>query len=136
LDAETSNRRSQTTLLGAFAGLALLLASLGIYGVLAYLVGQRTQEIGIRVALGVRRRQVLRLVLGYGMALATTGVAIGVVVALALTRAISKLLFGIRATDPLTFVSVALLLLAVSLAACYIPARRALRIDPMTALRY
>jgi ABC-type antimicrobial peptide transport system permease subunit len=128
-------RRLSMILLGVFASLALVLACVGIYGVISYLVGQRTHEIGVRIALGAQRSDVLRLVLGHGARMAFLGVGIGVISALALTRLMARLLFGVTATDPLTFASVAILLTLVSLAACYIPARRAMRVDPIVALR-
>lgn len=131
-----ASRRFAMTLLGAFAALALILASVGIYGVIAYVVGQRTQEIGIRMALGAQRRNVLGLVLWQGTRLALLGVAIGIVGAIALTRLMKDLLYGVSATDPFTFASLALVLTVVAMAACYIPARRATRIHPVAALRY
>jgi predicted permease len=129
-------RRVLMILLGVFAVLALGLASIGIYGVISYLVGQRTQEIGIRLALGAKRMDVLRLVLGAGINMAAIGLIIGLVAALGLTRLMASLLFGVSPTDPLTFAAVAILLMGVALAACYIPARRAMRLDPIVALRY
>jgi predicted permease len=129
-------RRFSMILLGSFALLALLLASVGIYGVLAYLIGQRTHEIGIRMALGAGRYEVLRLVVGEGAKMALLGVALGLAAAMGLTRLMSDMLYGVSATDPLTFIAVAILLILVALAACYIPARRAMKIDPMEALRY
>jgi predicted permease len=129
-------RRFSMILLGAFAGLALLLASIGIYGVISYLVGQRTQEIGIRIALGAGRWEVLRMVLGHAGKMAFLGVALGVAASLGLTRLMAGMLFGVSPTDPLTFVGVAVVLSLAALAACYIPARRATRVDPVVALRY
>ena len=123
-------------LLGLFAGLAMALASVGLYGVTAYATALRTREIGIRMALGAQRRDVMRLVLFHGAALGFVGVGIGIVAALLLTRLMTALLYGVRATDPLSFGAVAMLLSVVILVACYIPARRAMRTDPMVALRY
>ncbi len=129
-------RRFAMILLGGFAALALVLASVGIYGVIAYVVGQRTQEIGIRMALGARRNDVLRLILWQGTRLALMGVCFGIAGALALTRLMTKLLYGVSATDPVTFAGLALILGAVAIAACCLPARKAMRVDPMVALRY
>ena len=129
-------RRLSMTLLSIFAALALLLACVGIYGVISYLVGQRTHEIGIRVALGAERRDVMRLVLGQGARMALVGVAVGLAGALGLTRLMASQLFGVSPHDPLTFAAVALLLVAIALAACYFPARRATRVDPLIALRH
>jgi predicted permease len=123
-------------LLGIFAALALVLSSVGIYGVISYLVGQRTHEIGIRIALGAQRKDVLVLVLGEGTRTALLGIGIGLAAALGLTRLMASVLYGVSATDPLTFVAVAGVLTMVALAACYIPARRAMRVDPIVALRY
>ena len=134
--ASLSARRFSMFLLSVFAALALLLSSIGIYGVLSYVVGQRSREMGIRIALGAQRSDVLRLMLGEGMKMALVGVAIGIVAALALTRLMVQMLFGVSATDPLTFAGVAAILAGVALAACYIPARRAMRVDPIVALRY
>jgi predicted permease len=131
-----ANRRFLLLLVGLFAAAALLLAAVGLYGVVAFFVTRRTQEIGLRMAIGAQRGDVLRLVLGEGARMAALGIAIGIVASLAVTRLVSSLLFGISATDPLTFSGVALLLSLVALAAAYIPARRAMRVDPVTALRY
>jgi predicted permease len=131
-----ANRQFSMVLLTAFAAIALLLSSIGIYGVISYVVGQRTHEIGIRLALGAQRRDVLQLMLGEGMKMAFLGVGIGLAVALGLMHLISKLLYNVSATDPLTFAGVALVLTGVAFTACYIPARRAMRVDPMVALRY
>jgi predicted permease len=128
-------RRLSMILLGVFAALALVLACVGIYGVISYLVGQRSHEIGVRMALGAQRSDVLRLVIGHGARMALIGVAIGIAGALGLTRLMANQLFGVSARDPLTFGGVAVLLIIVAIAACYIPARRAMRVDPMIALR-
>jgi predicted permease len=127
--------RFNLALLGIFAGIALALALVGIYGVMAYLVAQRTHEIGIRMALGASPGQVLKLVVGQGMTLAGVGVMLGLVAALGLTRLMKSLLFGVSATDPLTFIVIAALLIMVALLACWVPARRATRVDPLIALR-
>jgi predicted permease len=129
-------RRFSMILLAVFAVLALILSCVGIFGVISYVVTQRTHEIGIRMALGAQREDVLRLMLGEGMQMALAGVAVGLVASLFLTRLIVKLLYGVSATDPVTFLGVAVILSFVALAACYIPTRRAMRVDPMVALRY
>jgi predicted permease len=131
-----ASQRFSLALLGAFAGLALLLASIGIYGVLSYLVGQRTQEIGIRMALGARRLDVLRMVLQDGARMTLAGTAIGIVAALGLTRLMASMLFGVKPTDPITFGLVAVVLCGIALLASYVPAQRAAKIDPMVALRH
>ncbi len=122
--------------LGSFAGLALLLASVGMYGVISYFVGQRTREIGVRVALGAQRRDVFEMVLGQGARLAVIGIALGLLAALAATRMMVSFLYGVQPIDPLTFAALPFLLLSIALLACYVPARRAMRVDPMVALRH
>ena len=123
-------------MLGIFAAIALLLSAVGIYGVLSYSVSRRTHEIGIRMAMGAERRDVLKLVLGHGFNMALTGIGIGIAGCFVLTRFLASLLYGVKATDPTTILAVALLLLAVALIAVYIPARRATKVDPMVALRH
>jgi putative ABC transport system permease protein len=129
-------RRVSMILLAVFATLALVLSCVGIYGVISYVVGQRTHEIGIRMALGAQRGDVMRLVLGEGVRMALIGVAAGIAAALGLTRLMAEELFGVTAQDPLTYAMVAILLTLVALLACYLPARRAMRVDPVVALRY
>jgi ABC-type antimicrobial peptide transport system permease subunit len=131
-----ATRRYSMLLLSIFASLALLLASVGIYGVTSYVMGERTHEIGIRMALGARRAQVLGLVVGQGLRLIVLAIVAGVLAALALTQLMASLLFEVSAADPLTFVCGAALLLLVALLACLVPAQRAMRVDPMLALRY
>jgi predicted permease len=129
-------RRFSVILLGTFAGLALLLASIGIYGVISYVVGQRSNEIGVRMALGAKPQDILRLVLADGGKLVLMGIAIGLAASFGLTQLIKSFLYGVDAADPFTFLAVAVLLSLVALAACYVPARRATRVDPVIALRY
>jgi predicted permease len=136
ISSSLAARRFSLILLGFFAALALVLSSVGIYGVISYLVGQRTQEIGIRIALGARSRDVVHLVLNHSVKMACLGVVIGLAASLALTRLMAKMLYGVRPSDPLTFFAVAAILTVVALAASYVPARRAMRVDPIVALRY
>ena len=129
-------RRFSMMLLGIFAAVAVVLSTIGIYGVISYLVGQRIQEIGTRIALGAQRRDVVRLILGRGLVLTLSGVGSGSVLALILSRQMKKMIYGVSPSDPLTFFGVAVLLITIALLACYVPARRAMRVDPMIALRY
>lgn len=131
-----STRRSTLILLGLFSALALVLAAIGIYGVISYSVARRCHEIGIRMALGAQRGNVLRMILSQGLRIAGAGVVIGIAASAGLTRLMTKLLFSVSASDPLTFAAVALVLVLIAMLACYIPARRTLRVDPMIALRH
>jgi putative ABC transport system permease protein len=135
VDSALAQRRLSVQLVAGFAGMALLLTAIGLYGVLAYNVGQRSREIGIRIALGARKRDVHALVLGEAMSFMVIGVLAGLAGAFALTRLLRSLLFGVTATDPLTYIFVPILLVVVALVACLIPARRAVRVDPAVALR-
>jgi putative ABC transport system permease protein len=135
VSANMARPRFSTVTLGWLSALALLLAAVGVYGVVAYAVAQRTGELGIRIALGAQGRDILKLIIGQGMRLVIVGVGIGLVVSLALARLIEKLLFGVSATDPATFALIALLIITVAFVACWIPARRATKVDPMVALR-
>jgi putative ABC transport system permease protein len=136
IGAQLAADRMIAVLLSIFGGGALLLATIGIYGVIGYSVAQRTHEIGIRIALGAEQRDILKLIVGQGMVLIAIGAGIGLALAFAATRVLKSLLFGISATDPLTFAVVVILLMAVALLACYLPARRATKVDPLEALRY
>ncbi|MGH9656655.1 MAG: FtsX-like permease family protein, partial [Bryobacteraceae bacterium] len=136
LGQSISQERFRTFLLGSFSAIALVLAAVGIFGVISYSVSQRRHEIGIRMALGAQRRDVLRLILGQGAKLALLGLGVGVAFSLLLTRLMASLLYSVSATDPLTFAAAAIVLLGVAMTACYIPARRAVQVDPMVALRY
>ena len=134
--ASLEQRRFSMEIVGLFALTALLLAGMGIYGVISYIVSERTHAIGIRVALGAQSRNILRMVVRQGLGLAIAGAAVGLVGALIVSHLMAGLLYGVRPTDPVTFASVALLLIVVALLACYIPARRAIRVDPLVALRH
>jgi putative ABC transport system permease protein len=136
LGQSISRERFRTLLLGSFSAIALLLAVVGIFGVISYSAAQRSPEIGIRMAVGAQRHDILRLILGQGAKLAVLGLGIGLVLALLLTRLMASLLYNVSATDPLTFGGVAIILLGAAVTACYIPARRAMRVDPIVALRY
>lgn len=128
--------RFNLMLVGIFATTALLLAALGIYGVMSYLVEQQTREMGIRSALGAKHSHILKLVIGRGLGMASMGIVLGLVVSVGLTRFLAGLLYGVTAVDPTTFIGISIILLIVSILACYIPARRATKVDPLVALRY
>ena len=136
VNRSTADRKFLMALMGIFATLALVLTIIGLYGVISYLVNQRTQEIGIRMALGAQMGDILRMVLKQGMVLVLTGVALGLAASWLLTRLMSQLLYQVSATDPLTFGGISLMLITVALLACYLPARRATKVDPLVALRY
>jgi putative ABC transport system permease protein len=131
-----ASQRFIIPLLGTFSALAVILASIGVYGVISYVVGQRTHEIGLRIALGADRSHVLRLVIGDSVAMAMVGVAVGIGTGFGLTRPLGKMLYGVSAHDPITFAGCAILLVSVALAASCVPARRAMRVDPVVALRH
>jgi ABC-type antimicrobial peptide transport system permease subunit len=135
VDESLARRRFSMLLLGVFASIALALATIGIYGVMAYLVNQGTRELGIRIALGASPRNILNLVVRQGMALAFAGVTLGLAASFLLAQLIRSLLFGVRATDPITFAGISFLLAVITLLACYIPAQRAARIDPLISVR-
>ena len=135
LSRSIAGRRFNLLLLGSFAALALLLAGVGIYGVIAYVVTERTREIGIRMALGAQRRDVLRMVLGQGIRLALLGVGIGLAAAFGLSRVLQTLLFEVKPSDPLTFALIPVVLVGIAFVACWLPARRAARVNPMSAIR-
>ena len=135
IDERMSPKRLLATMLGIFAGVALLLAAVGLYAMMSYSVAQRSHEIGIRMALGAQARDIFHLVIGQGLRLTLVGLVLGLGLAFLLTRAMTPLLFGVSATDPTTFIGIGLLLVLIALLACWIPARRATKVDPMIALR-
>jgi putative ABC transport system permease protein len=136
VDQSIAGSRFNAVLLGIFATIAFLLAAVGIYGVVSYDVSERTHEIGLRMALGAQSRDVLQLIVGQGARLAAFGIAAGLSAAVALTRLMASMLYGVKATDAYTFAAISVLLGAVALAACYLPSRRAMALDPVTALRH